>query len=60
MKGFLAFVICFISVASGAVLKFGEYEEQWQAWKTFHGKKYETDTEEGARHAIWRDNLRVC
>ncbi|KAJ7356032.1 hypothetical protein OS493_027429 [Desmophyllum pertusum] len=26
--------------------------------KTFHGKKYETDTEEGARHAIWRDNLR--
>ena len=59
MKGVIAFVLC-LSVANCAVLKFDEYEEQWQAWKTFHDKKYETDTEEGARYAIWRDNLRVC
>ena len=58
MKGVLAFVLC-LSVANSAVLKFGEYEEQWLAWKTFHGKKYLTDTGEQARHAIWRDNLRV-
>ncbi|XP_078367909.1 cathepsin L-like [Oculina patagonica] len=57
MKGVIAIVLC-LSVASCAVLKFDEYQEQWQAWKTFHAKKYETDTEETARYAIWRDNLR--
>jgi len=40
------------------VLKFDEYKQEWQAWKTFHDKKYETDTEDEARYAIWRDNLR--
>lgn len=59
MKGVLAFVLC-LFVANCAVVKFDEYKEQWQAWKTFHNKKYETDTEERARYAIWRDNLRVC
>ena len=44
MKGVIVFVLC-LSVASSAVLKFDEYKEQWQAWKTFHDKKYETDTE---------------
>ena len=59
MKGAIVFLLC-LSVASSAVLKFDEYKEQWLAWKTFHGKQYNTDTEEGARYAIWRDNLRVC
>jgi len=59
MKGVIAFVLC-LSVASCAVLKFDEYQQQWQAWKTFYGKQYKTDTEEGARYAIWRDNLKVC
>ena len=59
MKAVLAFVLC-LSVANSAVLKFREYEEQWQAWKSFHDKSYLTDTEEQARYAIWRDNLRVC
>ena len=59
MKGVIAFVLC-LSVASCAFLKFDGYKEQWQAWKTLHDKKYETDTEEEARYAIWRDNLRVC
>ena len=58
MKGAIAILLC-LSVASSAVLKFDEYKEQWLAWKTFHGKQYDTDTEEGARYAIWRDNLRV-
>ncbi|KAL9976056.1 hypothetical protein ACROYT_G013291 [Oculina patagonica] len=57
MKGVIAIVLC-LSVASCAVLKFDEYQEQWQAWKTLHAKKYATDTEEAARYAIWRDNLR--
>ena len=59
MKEVIAFVLC-LSVTSSAALKFDEYKQQWQAWKTFHDKKYETDTEEEARYAIWRDNLRVC
>ena len=59
MNGVIAFVLC-LSVASSAVLKYDEYNDQWQAWKTFHGKIDETDTEEEARYAIWRDNLRVC
>ena len=59
MEGVIAFVL-YLSVASSAVLKFDEYNEQWQAWKTFHGKIYQTYTEEEARYAIWRDNLRVC
>lgn len=58
MKVVVAFVLC-VSVASCAVLQFDDYKEQWQAWKTFHGKQYETDTQEAARYAIWRDNLRV-
>ena len=58
MKGVIAFVLG-LSFASCAVLKFDEYKQQWEAWKTFHGKQYKTDTEEGARYAIWRDNLRV-
>jgi len=59
MKEVVAFVL-FASVVRCAVLKFDEYKQQWQAWKTFHDKKYETETEEQARYAIWRDNLRVC
>lgn len=55
MKGFLAFGLCLV-VVSG---HFVEYEDQWLAWKSFHEKQYKTQTEEDARYAIWRDNLRV-
>lgn len=58
MKGSLAFLCC-LAVASGFVLKFDEEEVQWKAWKSFHGKSYATESEENARKAIWRDNLKV-
>ena len=61
MKGFLAFLLC-LTVASGFVLKIEKVEEdelQWNAWKNFHGKSYATESEEAARKAIWRDNLKV-
>ena len=58
MKGFLAFVLCLVA-ASGYVLKFGEYDAEWLAWKSFHNKKYETQREEDARFTIWGDNLKV-
>ncbi|EDO36727.1 predicted protein [Nematostella vectensis] len=57
MKLLVAACLLF-AVASGFVVKFDEDEQQWQAWKLFHTKKYTTVTEEGARKAIWRDNLK--
>ena len=57
MVDFIAFVLC-LALANGHILS-SEHEQRWQAWKTFHGKKYATDSEEEARFAIWRDNLRV-
>ncbi|XP_073233311.1 procathepsin L-like [Porites lutea] len=56
MNGFIAFALC-LAFADGHILN-SEYKQQWQAWKTFYDKKYSTDTEEEARYAIWRDNLR--
>ena len=58
MKGSLA-ILCCLAVASGFVLKVDEVEMQWKAWKAFHGKSYATETEEAARRAIWRHNLKV-
>lgn len=60
MKGFLAFLLC-LTVASGFVLKVEREDDelQWNAWKKFHGKSYTTESEEAARRAIWRDNLKV-
>ena len=57
MRGSIAFLCC-LAVASGFVLKLDD-EVQWQAWKTFHGKAYSTESEEAARKAIWKDNLGV-
>ena len=57
MRGSIAFLCC-LAVASGFVLKF-DGEMQWQAWKSFHGKAYSTESEEAARKAIWKDNLGV-
>jgi len=34
-------------------------EVQWKAWKSYHGKTYETKTEEAQRYAIWRNNLEI-
>lgn len=58
MKGSFA-ILCCLAVASGFVLKVDEEATQWKAWKAFHGKSYATETEEAARRAIWRDNLKV-
>lgn len=58
MKGSIAFLCC-LAVATGFVLKVDEEEFQWKAWKAFHGKSYVTESEETARRAIWKDNLKV-
>ncbi|XP_068722613.1 cathepsin L-like [Montipora capricornis] len=57
MKEYLAFLCC-LPLASGFVVKIDDDVVQWKAWKAFHGKSYTTETEENARRAIWRDNLK--
>lgn len=56
MKGCLAFLCC-LALTSGFVLNGGD-DAQWRAWKAFYKKSYETQSEENARRAIWRDNLK--
>lgn len=57
MKIFLILAL-FVVAAYGHFLKFEEDQAEWLAWKSFHDKKYDTQTEEDARYAIWRDNLK--
>ena len=33
-----------------------EYREEWQLWKTKHGKSYESQREELERHLVWLSN----
>lgn len=55
-------LVFFVSLSSVVALdlvkgeKLGD-DKQWQAWKDFYGKKYETVYEETYREAIWRANL---
>lgn len=58
MKGSLILLWC-LAVASGFVLKVDEDDNQWKAWKDFHGKTYASESEETTRKAIWRDNHMV-
>ena len=34
-------------------------DNEWQAWKVFHNKNYESRDEEGLRYAIWKENLEI-
>lgn len=58
MKGSVIFLWC-LAVASAFILKREEDEGEWQAWKALHGKTYASESEEAARKAIWKDNLKV-
>ena len=33
-----------------------EHPEEWQLWKTEHGKSYESQREELERHLVWLSN----
>ena len=47
-------VISIISLATAAP-RF-ELSEEWQLWKTEHGKGYQSQQEELERHVIWQSN----
>lgn len=34
-------------------------DNDWQAWKVFHQKNYQTTDEEHLRYAIWKENLKI-
>ena len=48
------FVVCLVSLA-WAGPRF-ELSEEWELWKTEHGKGYQTLREELERHVIWQSN----
>jgi len=58
MKAFIATCLFLVAVSNAFVLKLDQDEAQWHAWKSFHEKKYETESEETYRRGIWRDNLK--
>ncbi|KAL9976063.1 hypothetical protein ACROYT_G013306 [Oculina patagonica] len=55
MKAFLI-LLWGLAVASGFVLEANEDENQWKAWKEFHGKNYASEGEEATRRVIWSEN----
>ena len=36
-----------------------DFDRQWEEWKISFAKKYEDQTEDNKRKAIWRANLKV-
>jgi len=54
-------LIALVGVAAAAVTRTHineEFNEDWEAYKTRHGKDYETDAEELSRRGIWEMNLK--
>ena len=53
-----AFLLC-ASIANGIDLTSGKYEQHWQQWKSFYGKTYESEVQDIARFAVWKNNLQI-
>jgi cathepsin L len=54
-------LVALIGVAAAAVARTHineEFTEDWEAYKTKHGKNYESDAEELSRRGIWEMNLK--
>ena len=47
-------LVCVSSVLSELI-----QDQNWQAGKLFHGKKYESFDEEHLRYTIWNENLKA-
>ena len=49
------FLVCSVlAVVSGEVQY--QHPEEWQLWKTEHGKSYQSQREELDRHLVWLSN----
>ena len=47
-------VVCFCAVTLAEVQY--QHPEEWQLWKTEHGKSYESQREELDRYLVWLSN----
>ena len=52
----VAIVMLFSILSVHAVNMTLEYPEEWQLWKTEHGKSYESQREELERYLVWLSN----
>ena len=54
MKKEVVYILGLLSVVSCEVQY--QHPEEWQLWKTQHGKSYESEREELERHLVWLSN----
>ncbi len=52
----LLFCICSLSCASSNLQPRFQYLEEWNAWKSTHGKSYESERDEVEKHIVWMSN----
>ena len=56
MRVVSAVLLCQLVVVSVAAVDQLQFVEEWQLWKTEHGKSYSGGREERERHAVWLEN----
>ena len=54
MEKWIVVVVCVWKLVSCEVQY--QHPEEWQLWKTQHGKSYESEREELERHIVWLSN----
>ena len=52
----ITLVVSLVLLCEAAVDVHYEFVEEWQLWKTQHGKSYESKREELERHLVWLSN----
>lgn len=52
----LLLVLTLIGLACAKAVPRYEFVEEWQLWKSSHGKEYITEREELERHLVWVSN----
>lgn len=50
------FCVSCTSHVSGSKQEKFEFVEEWNAWKGYHGKSYQSDKEEIEKHIVWLSN----
>ena len=55
MKMLAAVTVCWVLAVVSCEVQY-QHPEEWQLWKTQHGKSYESEREELERHLVWLSN----
>lgn len=56
MKYLCVFLLC-ASFANSLDQSSATYKQHWPEWKSFYGKKYESEIQDNVRFSIWQKNL---